>query len=37
VYALVNRFIWTTPYKVLGANLTMDVIVPMIYSDIREF
>ncbi|CAK7017511.1 MAG: hypothetical protein DELT_02298 [Desulfovibrio sp.] len=35
VYALVNRFIWTTPYKVLGANFTMDVVVPLIYSDIK--
>lgn len=35
VYALVNRFIWTTPVKVLGANLTMDLIIPLLYSDIR--
>ena len=35
VYALVNRFIWTTPAKVLGGNLTMDVIIPLVYSDIK--
>lgn len=35
VYALVNRFIWTTPVKVFGASLTMDLVVPLIYSDIK--
>ena len=35
VYALVNRLIWTTPAKVFGANLSMDVVVPLIYSDIK--
>ncbi|MDL2209861.1 transporter [Desulfovibrio sp. OttesenSCG-928-O18] len=35
VFALVNRFIWTTPYKVLGADLTMDAVIPLIYSDVK--
>lgn len=35
VYALVNRFIWTTPVKILGASLTMDVIIPLMYSDVK--
>ena len=35
VYALVNRFIWTTPAKVLGGSFTMDLIIPMTYSDIK--
>ena len=35
VFALANRFIWTTPTKVFGANLTMDVVIPLVYSDIK--
>lgn len=35
VYALINRFIWTTPVKILGASLTMDLIVPVTYNDVK--
>jgi hypothetical protein len=34
VYALVNRLIWSTDLEILGANLVMDVIVPVNYTSV---
>ena len=34
VYALANRSIWVTDKKIWGANYAIDVIVPLIYTDI---
>ena len=34
VYALVNRFVWTTNTKILGADWAMDAIVPLVYTDV---
>lgn len=34
VYANVHRFIWGTGVKVLGADLIVDAIVPLVYTDI---
>lgn len=35
VFALVNRFIWITDYKILGADFGMDLIVPVLNTDIK--
>jgi hypothetical protein len=35
VYALVNRFVWITNKKILGADYGADVIIPLIYTDIE--
>lgn len=35
VYALVNRFVWITNQKILGADFGFDVIIPLIYTDIK--
>ncbi len=34
VYALVNRFIYSTPVESLGADLVMNAIIPVQYTDI---
>ncbi|MBF0627276.1 MAG: transporter [Magnetococcales bacterium] len=34
VFATVNRFIWITPHKVLGADYGMDIIVPLVNTDL---
>jgi hypothetical protein len=34
VYALVNRSIWVTDKKIWGADYALDVIVPLIHTDI---
>ncbi|MDP8218557.1 MAG: transporter [Candidatus Theseobacter exili] len=34
VYANVNRLIWVTDYKILGADYAVDILVPLIYTDI---
>jgi hypothetical protein len=34
VYALANRFVYMSDIKILGANLGMDVIVPLVYTNI---
>ncbi|HNX25048.1 MAG TPA: transporter, partial [Spirochaetota bacterium] len=34
VYANVHRFIWGTGAKVLGADLIVDAIIPLVYTDI---
>jgi hypothetical protein len=35
VYAMVNRFIWITNTKILGADFGADVIIPLVYTDIE--
>ncbi len=35
VYALVNRFIWISDIKILGGNYFMDVVIPLINTDIE--
>ncbi len=35
VYAMANRLIWMTEKKILGATVGMDVIVPLIRTDIK--
>jgi hypothetical protein len=35
VYAMVNRFIWITSIKILGADFGADVIIPLIYTDLE--
>ncbi len=34
VYAMVNRFIYSTPIEFLGANLVADLCIPLQYTDI---
>ncbi len=34
VFAVVNRFIYSTPVEILGGNLVMDIIIPLTYTDI---
>jgi hypothetical protein len=33
VYAMANRFIYSTPIEILGGNLVIDAIVPLVYTD----
>jgi hypothetical protein len=35
VYAMVNRFIWITNKKILGADFGADIIIPLVYTDIE--
>lgn len=35
VYAMVNRFIWITNKKILGADYGADVIIPLVYTDVE--
>jgi hypothetical protein len=35
IYAMVNRLVWITNKKMLGANYFMDVVVPLINTDIE--
>jgi hypothetical protein len=35
VYALCNRFVWVTNKKLLNANYTVDIIIPLVYTDIK--
>jgi hypothetical protein len=35
VYALVNRFVWISNTKILGADFGADVIIPLVYTDIE--
>jgi hypothetical protein len=35
VYAMVNRFVWVTNKTILGANYFMDVVIPLINTDIK--
>lgn len=35
VYALVNRFIWVSDTKILGGDFFMDIVIPLIYTDIE--
>jgi hypothetical protein len=35
VYAMVNRFVWITNKKVLGADFGADFVIPLIYTDIE--
>ena len=34
VYAMANRFIYSTPIEILGGNLVVDAIVPLVYTDL---
>ncbi|MBF0273381.1 MAG: transporter [Magnetococcales bacterium] len=34
VFASVNRLIWMTPHKVLGADYGMDILVPLVNTDL---
>ncbi len=34
VYAMANRFIYSSDIELLGGNLIMDLIVPLVYTDI---
>jgi hypothetical protein len=36
LFALVNRFIWVTDYKILGGNYFMDVIIPLLNTDLKH-
>jgi len=33
VYAMANRFIYSTPIEILGGNLVVDAIIPLVYTD----
>jgi len=35
VYAMVNRLIWVTEKKFLGADFFMDIVIPLVYTDIE--
>lgn len=35
VYALVNRFVWISDIKMLGADFGADVIIPLVYTDLE--
>jgi hypothetical protein len=35
VYAMVNRFVWVTNGTILGGNYFMDVVIPLINTDIE--
>ena len=35
VYALVNRFIWSTPVEMLGGNYVCDIIIPALQVDLK--
>jgi hypothetical protein len=35
VYAMANRFVWMTDKKILGANYGADVVIPLVYTDIK--
>ena len=35
IYAMVNRFVWVTNKTILGANYFMDVVIPLINTDIE--
>lgn len=35
IYAMVNRVIWVTDKKLLGADVFMDVVLPLIYTDLE--
>ena len=35
LYAMVNRFIWITNKKILGADFGADIIIPLVYTDIE--
>ncbi|CCK78315.1 SphA family protein [Desulfobacula toluolica] len=35
VFAVVNRFIWVTDKKFLGADFFMDAVLPIVYTDIE--
>jgi hypothetical protein len=35
IYAMVNRVIWVTDKKLLGADVFMDVVVPLVYTDLE--
>ena len=37
LFGWVNRFIWVTDTKILGADLGFDVIIPMLYTNIGAF
>lgn len=34
VFALANRFIYSTPIEILGGNLVVDAVVPLVYTDL---
>ncbi|MFH2219147.1 MAG: transporter [Pseudomonadota bacterium] len=35
IYALVNRFIWITDFKLLGGNFFVDMVIPLVNTDIE--
>jgi len=35
VYAMVNRFLWISDIKILGGDFGLDVIIPLIYTDVE--
>lgn len=35
VYALVNRYIWSSPIEILGGNYVADIIVPIVREDVK--
>ena len=35
VYAMANRFVWMTDKKILGANYGANVVIPLVYTDIK--
>jgi hypothetical protein len=34
VFVMANRFIWVTDKKILGADFFMDLVIPVVYTDI---
>jgi len=36
LFALVNRFIWVSDYKILGGNYFMDAVIPLLNTDIKH-
>ncbi|MDD5225211.1 MAG: transporter [bacterium] len=35
VYANVNRFVWVSKFSLLGANYAADVLVPLVYTNLK--
>jgi len=35
VYAMVNRFVWISKIKILGADYAADILIPTIYTDFK--
>ncbi len=36
VYSLVNRFVWISNIKILGADFGVSIVIPLVYTDIEN-